>query len=252
MERLDEMPNSVTPRYAVYAVPDISSKLWAFGSRILGYDASQNAIPSIVSSLKKSDDRWDRWTIGPRKYGFHATLKAPFYLRVATDIQKAEVALMDALADFALSTEPITIGPLEIQILKTFVALVPTHAPRELAKFAADCVEAFEAFRAPLSDKDIARRDPEKLSTRQREYLMKWGYPYVFDEFRYHMTLTGSLNADDLKVAGKVLHEEYGKIANPFILRHIALFKQPSPEEYFSISGVWRLGESGRIASDGN
>jgi hypothetical protein len=30
---------------------------------------------------------------------------------------------------------------------------------------------------------------------RQRNYLDRWGYPYVMEEFRFHMTLTGRLDS---------------------------------------------------------
>ena len=35
------------------------------------------------------------------------------------------------------------------------------------------------------------------VTERQASNLDRWGYPYVFDDFRFHMTLTGPLTADD-------------------------------------------------------
>ena len=54
-------------------------------------------------------------------------------------------------------------------------------------------MKAFNAYRAPLSAADRERRIKAKLSPRQIELMDQWGYPYVLDEYRFHMTLTGAL-----------------------------------------------------------
>ena len=77
--------------------------------------------------------------------------------------------------------------------LGSFLALTPTMPEAELSAFAGLCVRAFEPFRAPLSDTDIERRRKSGLTPKQDGYLTGWGYPYIFDEFRFHMTLSNKL-----------------------------------------------------------
>ncbi|WP_331294670.1 DUF1045 domain-containing protein, partial [Methylobacterium radiotolerans] len=48
-------------------------------------------------------------------------------------------------------------------------------------------------FRAPLTEAERAKRRPERLDPRGRALLARWGYPYVFEAFRFHMTLTDAL-----------------------------------------------------------
>ena len=57
-----------------------------------------------------------------------------------------------------------------------------------------------DPFRAPLTPSERARRRPEDLDPRRRALLDRWGYPHVFEAFRFHMTLTGRL-ADDAREA---------------------------------------------------
>ena len=57
-------------------------------------------------------------------------------------------------------------------------------------------VRATDPLRAPLSAAEIARRRPDRLTKRQRRLLNRWGYPFVMQEFRFHMTLTDRLPPD--------------------------------------------------------
>jgi hypothetical protein len=63
-----------------------------------------------------------------------------------------------------------------------FIAVIPAEPPAELIRLAADCVSAFDSFRAPLTEADRARRNPSQLTPKQREHLDRWGYPYVMDD----------------------------------------------------------------------
>src|SRR5207245_1192733 len=83
-----------------------------------------------------------------------------------------------------------------VDSISGFIAVIPAEPVAELQQLAADCARDFDSFRAPLGAEDRARRRPEKLTERQRDYLDRWGYPYVMEEFRFHMTLTGRLDAE--------------------------------------------------------
>lgn len=225
-------------RYAVYFAPAPDSALWTTGSALLGYDAAIGAdVPAVVPD-GWSAAAWHALTGDPRRYGFHATLKAPF--RPADGVHETD--LVEALAATA-TVQPRFAMPLEVARLGSFVALVPAPAPPALGVLATACVEAFERYRAPLSDAEIARRDPSRLTDRQRAYLDRYGYPYVREEFRFHMTLTGSLaadSADPSQALRAILAPVVGQ--DPVPIDGLALFRQDTPSSRFRIIARARLG----------
>lgn len=176
-------------RYAVYFTPAHGSPLDRFGAALLGYDAyTGRSIPQV--GWPGVDDRaLDAITAEPRRYGFHATLKAPFRLAEGC----TPTALAEAVRSLATSHAVVPLGHLRPVLLGSFVALVPVVEAPGLDPLAAACVTTFDGFRAPLDERDRARRRSAGLSARQTELLERWGYPHVFEEFRFHMTLTGPL-----------------------------------------------------------
>jgi putative phosphonate metabolism protein len=172
-------------RYALYFAP-AEGPFATAAARWLGRDAVTGA-----DRLPIDPALW-ALTQSARRYGFHATLKAPF--RVA-DGQNLE-ALIAAMEDFAATQAAVTLDGLQLAALDGFVALIPHGETTALDTFAARVVRDFDFFRAPLTEADIARRNPAGLSARQRGYLDRWGYPHVMDEFQFHMTLTDRLSAD--------------------------------------------------------
>ncbi len=178
-------------RYALYFTPPKDDPLTSLAARWLGRDAFSDEIFSDKAMGPVPEDHAEL-TADPRRYGFHATLKAPFELAGSV----TERDLLDVAAEFASQTKAFTIPELVLGQLGHFFALVPGSLYQPLQDFAFRVVKAFEPFRAPLSDHDIARRKPEGLTEPQRANLLRWGYPYVNDEFRFHMTLTGPVPAE--------------------------------------------------------
>ena len=189
-------------RFAVYFSPREGLALSDFGNRWLGWDAASGRVPDrLPLSGGLTADFVDRVTATPRRYGFHATLKPPFRLAAGTTYG----GLVDAVGMLAQKTPPFDIGPVVLTSLGRFLALTPTEAPDALAALARDCVVALDRFRAPPSEDELARRRQASLSARQNAYLSDWGYPYVLEEFRFHMTLSGSLDPADLAQLASVL-----------------------------------------------
>ncbi|HZD26106.1 MAG TPA: DUF1045 domain-containing protein, partial [Alphaproteobacteria bacterium] len=125
------------PRYAIYFAPAPGSALEAFGRRwFSGEDWS--TVPGIPA------ERLAALLESPRHYGFHATLKPPFALADGTD----EAGLMAALAAFARAWPRFSAPPLAPRPLGRFLALQPEGESAELTMLAADCVRAFDGFRA--------------------------------------------------------------------------------------------------------
>jgi hypothetical protein len=175
-------------RYAIYYTPPPSSRLASFAAGVIGYDAFE-AVEVRFAALAGIDPRVQQlMTVDPRRYGFHATIVAPFYLRE----HSREEELIAAADNFASMTPLARIGSLTIAVLGDFIALVPVGSNAEISRLAASCLEAFDPYRAPLSAADRERRSRAGLTPRQIELMDRWGYPFVLDEFRFHMTLTGA------------------------------------------------------------
>ncbi len=179
------------PRYAIYYTAPAGSDLDRFGAELLGYDAKGGADLPFPDDVTKAVPDWRELTRDPRKYGFHATLKAPLPLAEI----KTEAGLLAACENFVRTPRPIPLIRPVVDAVSGFIAVVPAEPSTELGRLAADCVCEFDGFRAPLSPEDRARRNPAALTPRQSDYLDRWGYPYVLEEFRFHMTLTGRLDA---------------------------------------------------------
>src|SRR6201999_3955680 len=105
-------------------------------------------------------------TRDPRKYGFHGTLKAPFFFRRGV----TEDHLRLALAEFAQRPRARPVIRPVVRSIESFIAIVLAAPNAELSALASDCVVHFDDFRAPLTAEDRARRDPDALTPSQRTY----------------------------------------------------------------------------------
>lgn len=186
-------------RFALYHVPP-PGPLAGFGAAWLGWDIAAGAAvahpvlhgaPLDIAAV----------TATPRRYGFHATLAAPFRLAPGLGLDDLD----RACSALAAGLSPVALAGLRLSRLGPFLALTPIGATAALDALAAACVRAADPLRAPLTAADIARRAPERLTPHQRALLLRWGYPYVMEEFRFHLTLTGSLDRDQGDRAEAVL-----------------------------------------------
>jgi putative phosphonate metabolism protein len=180
-------------RYAIYYTPEPGA-LAEFGATWLGWDAATGktcahpeiaGLPAPISEI----------TATPRKYGFHGTIKPPMVLADGTTFD----GLAEAFKDFCATRAPVVLDGLALTRLGSFLAMTPVGDSGKLADLAGSTVAALDTFRAPQSEAQLARRRAAGLSPRQEANLVKWGYPYVFEEFRFHLTLTGKLERDQLE-----------------------------------------------------
>lgn len=202
-------------RYAIFYTP--TGTLADFGAHWLGWDSARGCAVAhpVIGGIDVA-----AITQTPRKYGLHGTLKAPFRLAEGRDL----VRLQDTAADYAASQAAFDIGALALRYDSGFVALRPNTQPAALLDFAAATVKAFDTFRAPLTDKDIARRRKAPLTGRQDQQMLDWGYPFIFEDFQFHLTLSGGLPAHQAAMSIAALAPYVEPIMpTPFVIDAITL-----------------------------
>lgn len=216
----------MAPRYAIYYAPAEGSPLDRFGRTWLGRDAASGdeVEPPELPGLGRA--RWREITAEPRRYGFHGTLKPPFALRDG----RHRDALLAAVAAFAAGRETVPMAPLRLARLSGFLALIPSAPSAGLADLAAECVRAFDEFRAPAGEAELARRRRSGLDARQEANLLRWGYPYVMEDFRFHLTLTIRLAAAEAdRVESGLVPLVAPLLAAPFAVDAVTVFEEAFP-----------------------
>jgi len=229
-------------RFAVYFAPDPESTLGRFGRHWLGYDAATGVkLPQPVLA-RFVPERLAAITEDARHYGFHATLKPPFFLADGC----TPAALERAAVDFAARRVPFLASPPTLASISEFWALTFAQRCPAMERLAADCVEHFDPFRAAPSENELAKRRRAGLSPAQDALLVRWGYPYVMEEFRFHLTLSARLDPSE----GEVLRRELTPLVAPLChdslaVDAICLFHQPAPQSPFRELRRFRFGGSG-------
>jgi len=220
-------------RVAVYYAPETDDPLFAEAATWLGRDPESGAPvpqPDIAGI--------DEVTAEPRLYGFHATLKPPMRLAAGRQwfhVLEAAMELADHIAPFALPR-------LAVSDVFGFLALRETSPCPPLQALADACVAHLDPFRAPTTGTELARRRRAGLSPLQDTMLIRWGYPYVFETWFFHMTLTRRLDAaekqDFLPAAAAYFSRSLGL---PRHVRDICLFVQPAAGADFVIEERLKL-----------
>ena len=215
-------------RYALYYAPE-PGPLADAAARWLGRDAVSGQL------LAQPDPGlWDL-TVSARRYGFHGTLKAPF--RLAPGMTEDD--LIAAVEVFAAGRAAIVADGLKVASLDGFLALIPEGDTTALNDFAGTVVTRFDRFRAPLTEAEIARRNPDRLNGRQRALLDAYGYPYVLDQFRFHMTLSDRLRDEQqarVLPMARALFEPL--LPRPFAIRALCVFGEGDEGSFHQILRV--------------
>jgi putative phosphonate metabolism protein len=230
--QVDTHSNFPTARYALYYAPARASAWWSAGCAWLGRDpeSGDELTPPQPAALTAP---LTDLTATPRRYGWHATLIPPFRLAAGVTPPHLAEAAQAWAADqvgFMLPVSPAALGH--------FVALRPAHEPgaartRELA---ARALKTLAGLRAPPSDDELERRLRARLSERQRALTQEWAYPFVLDEFRFHMTLSDPVAEADQTVLIAWWREATSRLG-PLAIDGAAIFVEPAPGEDFRL---WR------------
>lgn len=200
-------------RFAIYYVPS-QGPLADFGAVWLGWDIARGCDVTQLDLPNLHDI-----TMTPRIYGFHGTLKPPFRLQAGTTLDGLDMAV----ANLAKTQAPAICDGLELTTLGHFLALTPSGDIGQVRRLAEACVRALDAFRAPTKEAELARRRQAGLSPKQEALLLRWGYPYVMEEFRFHLTLSGRLSTGALTDWAERARHNIPDLPTPFVLDQIAL-----------------------------
>lgn len=215
-------------RYAIYYAPSATSALWERASAWLGRDAQTGEnVEGPVAGLER--ERLLNFTGAPSRYGFHATLRAPFRLKPGIE----EAQLVAECAALAARLEPLPLNGIRVGIIEGFLALLCEPDPA-LTALAQAVVEASEPLRAPPGDKEIARRLKAPLSERQIELLHAYGYPYVAEQFVFHMTLSERLAPEATAEILRAAETWFAPVLDDAaVLDRLVLYVEPDPERDF-------------------
>jgi len=212
-------------RVALYYAPAEDDPLWRCGNDWLGRDVRTNTRrpqPDLAGI--------EELTAEPRLYGFHATLKPPMRLRDGS----SRAAFLEAAARVAAGVPQFDLPPLHVANLHGFLALREAEPSPALQALADICVAGVDEFRAPPDEAELGRRRRHGLPPAAEKMLVRWGYPYVFATWFFHMTLTRRLGAEE--------HERVRPAAERFFasalgrqrrVRDICLFVQHRAGEDF-------------------
>ncbi len=236
----DSAPRATPYRYAAYFAPAEGSVWCKAGSHWVGRCAAQreNKPQPVVRGVSRSLQQC--LTQAPRRYGWHATLKAPFALAPGADFE----SLRQRLRELCRELEAFMLPALHVQQINDFLALVPEGDTKQIDSVAAVCVTGLHALAAPLSAVDLERRRAAPLTRRQDALLLRWGYPFVLDDFRFHMSLTGSLSdapAPAIEAMKGAALQCFGALP-PCRFDSVALFAEPYPGADFVLVEHVRLG----------
>ncbi|HWA46337.1 MAG TPA: DUF1045 domain-containing protein [Hypericibacter adhaerens] len=236
-------------RYAIYWAPPRDSELTRRGLAWLGRDAESpvggGGLPPRPLIAGFSPEQLTALTAEPRRYALHATLKPPFVLAEGHDADSLRVDL----DRFASSSAPFFIPPLRLEVIgRRFLALIPSAPSPDLDALAARCVTQFDSYRRPASEEELSRRRATGLDPIEEAHLRRWGYPYVHDRFRFHVTLTGPLDAATIERLRAPLAAFFSPAtAAPVEIGEIALFVERTAGDGFTLATRFAL--TGRSSS---
>jgi putative phosphonate metabolism protein len=214
-------------RYAIYYAPEVQSEWWAAGSQwlgrcaVTGHPLDQPVIEGLATGQLHA------LTQDPRRYGWHATLKAPFVLAPGEKLS----SLIASLRRIAGQLSAFEMPRLQVTTEGGFLSLRPTAGHPLIQATANACVTGLHDLAQPLTAEDLARRRQKKLSPLQEHYLQTWFYPWVLDEFQFHMSLTGPLkriSAAELSALLSAARADFEALP-PCRLTHLSVFAEPHP-----------------------
>jgi hypothetical protein len=229
-------------RYAIYSAPQTDSSWWRVCSQWLGRDAHSGVLiePNPIKGIDQ--EILKELTREPRRYGLHATLKAPFQLRKGQTLAE----LKSTLSRWSLTQKTFDIA-LGLERFRDFFALTPPVAFDQINILAEDIVRYFDDFREPLPSNEMDKRRQLGLSADEDALLRRWGYPYVLERFKFHITLTGNLKKLEPSTIDLIEREIRLTLENlksdRYTVDSVCLFGEPHPGADFLLLERFNFGQ---------
>lgn len=227
------MTTELTSRYAVYFSPEQSSPWFSAGNSWLGRDVETGTTLAQPEINQIPPHRLSELTASARRYGFHATMKAPFRLAAGA----SEKDLFAQLALLCKHAGAITVAHPRLHMLGDFLAIQVDEQQDEIAALAQACVVHVDPLRAAMTDAELQRRRQSRLSQRHDELLLRWGYPYTEEAYRFHITLSDSLTQTEAETVERLQNaaERHFNIAAPIEINNLGIFKEDTPGAAFKL-----------------
>jgi ribose 1,5-bisphosphokinase len=218
-------------RYALYFAPEPHTPWWRAGCHWLGRDPASDAdatlacaqpdIPGLPRLLLA------KLTSDARRYGFHATLKAPFRLQGGF----TEAHLVEMAEAFCDAQKPLFVPDVEVGRIGKALALRATGDTRQIDDLALRCLQYFDLLRAAPTAAEQHKYRARGLSAREEELLQRWGYPYAEEHFRFHMSLSDSLvELDDASIdalcEAATAHFAHARASEPLAIEGLSIFRE--------------------------
>lgn len=236
---MNSEPHLTPYRCAVYFTPPPFSDWWLAGSQWLGRCAIRGTSYAPPDIAGMTPTQFQACTAEPRRYGWHGTLKAPFTLppgKTTADLVLRMQALGNRLCAF-------TMPALRVHVLEDFLALRPEGDTTHMDAIAAACVKDLHDMAMPLSPAELERRRKTTLTAAQDHLLVQWGYPWVLEHFRFHLSLTGPLQQmtpDQRRALLDAAQAHFHALA-PCRFEHLALFIEPEKGADFQLAHLVEL-----------
>jgi Protein of unknown function (DUF1045) len=226
-------------RCAIYFTPPPFNDWWQAGSHWLGRCTISGASYAPLDLPEMAPSVFQACTADPRRYGWHGTLKAPFTLSP----ENTTADLVSRMHELASRLPAFTMPPLRVSTLGDFLALRPDGDTTQVDATAAACVKNLHDLAMPLSPTELERRRKAKLSMAQDRLLVQWGYPWVFEHFQFHLSLSGPLQhitAEQRQALVNAAQVRFHAL-EPCRFEHLALFIEPEKGADFQLSNLVEL-----------
>ena len=236
----------MTERYAVYYAPRAGEGVAVAAGQWLGITPEGGRFRRQPLESGFSPDRLAEITADPRMYGFHGTLKPPIALVDGV----TEREFVEAVGRFAATMRDVVVPSMVLAELGSFLAMVPAERCPALQDLADRCVVEFDEYRRPAGEAELTRRRASGLTARQDALLLRWGYPYVLEEWRFHLTLSGRIeDVAERAAVMAILRKRFGGFVDrPLQVRDLCVFRQSAPGRPFTVLARFRLG-GGRLVN---
>jgi Protein of unknown function (DUF1045) len=222
-----EIDTSTPYRVAIYAAPQVDTDWWIRGSQWLGRCAHQrNALPQPpIEGIANAQQL--ALTADPRRYGWHATLKAPMRLSTQASLEM----LRNHVAQICRDHRKMELPDLMPVQMGSFLAFRPALQTSALGALADDCVRRLQPLAAPLSESELQHRRRQPLTPEEDALMLAWGYPWVFHKFRFHFSLTGSVTGQSDESIRALLNAAQTHFSGlgPLQLDGLSIFIEPTP-----------------------